>query len=366
MSQEPGDGLNRLEARLDPRLLQALDMVAPGTALREGIDGIIHARTGGLILLAEPDEVSFLLSGGLRLDVDYNPALLYQLAKMDGAIVLNSDATRILWANVQLMPDPTILSMETGTRHRTAERVSKQTKALVVAVSQRRDVVSLYVEGIKYILVDIPTVLSKANQALAALEKYRQHLDRISARLFEQELRGPVPLHDVLSVLQRAKFVIRMAAEVERYVIELGSEGRLIEMQLEEMSAGVTAERAALVRDYIAVDSEREVERAVAELGTLPHGELLDFGRLAEVLGYDRKTNVLDFMVAPRGYRALAKIPRLPRLVAQKIVQRFDDLEGIVATTDEELAAVDGVGDARAQEIRAGLRRLQEVGFADR
>jgi diadenylate cyclase len=366
MAREPGDELNQVEARRNPRLLQALDMVAPGTALREGIDGIIHARTGGLILLAEPEEVSFLLSGGIKLDVDYNPALLYQLAKMDGAIVLNADASRILGANVQLMPDPTILSMETGTRHRTAERVSKQTKALVISISQRRDVVSLYVEGMKYILVDIPTVLTKANQAVATLAKYRQHFDRISARLFEQERRGAVPLHDVLAALQRAKFTIRMAAEVERYVIELGSEGRLIEMQLEETSAGVMTERAALVRDYIAVDSESELERALVDLSELPDRELLDFGRLAEILGYDRKTNTLDFMVAPRGYRALAKIPRLPRLVAQKIVHRFGDLEAILSATDAELAAVDGVGEDRAHEIRAGLRRLQEVGYADR
>src|SRR5436305_2206318 len=189
MAAHVGDELHELEARLDPRLLRALDMVAPGTTLREGIDNIIHSRTGGLILISEADEVSFLFSGGIKLDIDYTPALLYQVAKMDGAIVLDADARRICWANVQLMPDPTILSMETGTRHRTAERVSKQTQALVVSISERRDVVSLYVEGIKYILQDIPTVLSKANQALAALEKYRQHLDRISARLFEQELR---------------------------------------------------------------------------------------------------------------------------------------------------------------------------------
>src|SRR6266516_2801795 len=209
MAPEPGDGLNQVEARLDPRLLQALDMVAPGTPLREGIDGIIHARTGGLILLAEPDEVSFLLSGGVKLDVDYNPALLYQLAKMDGAIILDADATRILWANVQLMPDPTILSMETGTRHRTAERVSKQTKALVIAISQRRDVVSLYVEGMKYILQEIPQVLSKANPGLATLEKYRSRLDQVSARLTGLELLGGCTLHDVRSVVQRAELGTR-------------------------------------------------------------------------------------------------------------------------------------------------------------
>src|ERR671919_2347012 len=168
-----GDDLQELEARQDPRLLRALDIVAPGTALREGIDNIVHSRTGGLIVIGDPEDVSFLFSGGISLEIDYTPALLYQVAKMDGAIVLSANSTKICWANVQLMPDPTILSLETGTRHRTAERVSKQTGALVIAISQRRDVVSLYVDGGKYILEDIPVVLAKANQALATLDKYR-------------------------------------------------------------------------------------------------------------------------------------------------------------------------------------------------
>jgi diadenylate cyclase len=361
-----GDELNELEARQDPRLLRALDMVAPGNPLREGIDNIIHSRTGGLILIAEADDVSFLFSGGIKLDVDYTPGLLYQVAKMDGAIVLDPEARKINWANVQLMPDPTILSMETGTRHRTAERVSKQTKALVIAISQRRDVVSLYVEGIKYILQDIPTVLSKANQGLATLEKYRARLDQVSARLTALEFAGGIVLYDVLSVLQRAELVTRMATEVERYIIELGTEGRLIEMQLEETVVGVIAERGALVRDYSAVDSEQGQERTLAELAELPHQELLDFGRLAELLGYDRKTNTLDFAVTPRGYRALSRVPRLPRLVAQKVVNHFGDLESILAASDADLAAIDGVGETRAQEIREGLRRLQEVDIVDR
>jgi diadenylate cyclase len=358
--------LNELESRQDPRLLRALDMVAPGTPLREGIDNIIHSRTGGLILLAETDDVSFLFSGGIRLDVDYSPALLYQLAKMDGAIILPEDASRISWANVQLMPDPTILSMETGTRHRTAERVSKQTKALVIAISQRRDVVSLYIEGIKYILQDITTVLSKANQGLATLEKYRSRLDQVSGRLTALEFAGGVTLYDVLAVLQRAELVTRMAAEVERYIIELGSEGRLIEMQLEETVVGVMADRAALVRDYTSVDSEQVIERTLSELASLDHTELLDFGSLAELLGYDRKTNTLDFPVTPRGYRALSNVPRLPRLVAQKVVNYFGDLDALLIASDGDLEAIEGVGEARAKEIREGLRRLQEVDLVDR
>jgi diadenylate cyclase len=366
MASVVGDELHELEARLDPRLLQALDMVAPGTPLREGIDNIIHARSGALILITEPEEASFLFSGGIKLDIDYTPALLYQVAKMDGAIVLDPRAEKIHWANVQLMPDPTILSMETGTRHRTAERVSKQTKALVVAISQRRDVVSLYVEGTKYILQEIPQVLSKANQGLATLEKYRARLDQVSARLTGLELLGGCALHDVLSALQRAELVTRMGAEVERYIIELGTEGRLIEMQLEETVVGVVGDRLALVRDYSAIDSDEQVDRILNELASLPHQELLDFGRLAELLGYDRKTSTVDLTVAPRGYRAMARIPRLPRLVAQKVVQRFGDLDAIVNATEDELAAVEGVGPGRAREIREGLRSLQEVDIVDR
>ena len=347
-------------------MLRALDMVAPGGALREGIDNIVHSRSGGLIVVGDPEEISFMLSGGLRLDVDYSPALLYQVAKMDGAIVLNAEATRISWANVQLMPDPTILSSETGTRHRTAERVSKQTDALVIAISQRRDVVSLYVEGSKYILQDIPAVLAKANQGLATLDKYRTRLDQVSTRLTVLEFEGGPVLYDVLSVLQRAELVTRMAVEVERYIVELGTEGRLIEMQLEETMVGVAADKAALVRDYSVEDSEEGLASVLQTLAHMPHQDVLDFGRLAELLGYDRKLNTLDFPVAPRGYRVLGRIPRLPKLVVQKIVHEFGGLEQVLAASDETLEAAEGVGPTRAKDIREGLRRLQEVDLFDR
>jgi len=365
MSPQSGADLNELEARQDPRLLRALDMVAPGTPLREGIDNIIHARTGGLVVIGEPDEMSFMFSGGIRLDIDYTPALLYQIAKMDGAIVLNADGSRICWANVQLMPDPTIVSLETGTRHRTADRVSKQTRALAISISERREVVSLYLEGMKYILQEIPTVLSKANQGLATLEKYRARLDQVSARLTALEFEGGGVLHDALNMLQRAELVTRMAAEVERYIIELGTEGRLIETQLEETVIGVTADRGALVRDYVIDDSEHSVEATLHALALLPHPDLLDFGRLAELLGYDRKINTLDYPVSPRGYRILGRIPRLPRLVAERVVHRFGSLEELLAASEDEIATIEGVGE-RARDIREGLRRLQEVDLVDR
>jgi diadenylate cyclase len=264
------------------------------------------------------------------------------------------------------MPDPTILSHETGTRHRTAERVSKQTEALVIAISQRRDVVSVYVDGTKYILEEIPIVLAKANQALATLDKYRSRLDQVSTRLTALEFEGGATLHDVLTVLQRSELVTRMAVEIERYIVELGSEGRLIEMQLEETMVGTAAEKAALVRDYLCGDSDEAFARALEEIGRLGHQDLLDFGRLAELLGYDRKLNTLDHPVSPRGYRVLGRIPRLPKLVVAQVVSEFGGLEELLAATDLELEAVEGVGEIRAKDIREGLRRLQELNLVDR
>jgi diadenylate cyclase len=347
-------------------MLRALDMVAPGSSLREGVDNVINASTGGLIVIGEPDELSFLFSGGLKLDVDYTPQLLYQVAKMDGAIVLDSEAKRLSWANVQLMPDPTIHSSETGTRHRTAERVSKQTKALVIAISARRDVVSLYQEGMKYILQDIPTVLSKANQGLATLEKYRARLDAVSTRLTTLEFASAATMHDVLVVLQRAELLLRTSHEVERYIIELGAEGRLIEMQLEETVIGVLPDRAALIRDYASDDSDVALDDTLAALSRLPHQELLDLGRLAELLGHDRKVNPHDVPVSARGYRALGRITRLPRLVGEKVIKELGSLEAILAASDAELTGIDGVGEARAADIREGLDRLRQVEVFDR
>jgi diadenylate cyclase len=357
---------NELESRQEPRLVKALEMVAPGTALREGIEQITHARTGGLILIGDPEEVAFLYSGGIKIDIDYSPAMLYQVAKMDGAIVLNANCTKIVWANVQLMPDPTILSTETGTRHRTAERVSKQTDALVIAISERRQVVSLYVDGAKYVLDEIPVVLSKANQALATLDKYRTRLDQVSTRLTALEFEGGATLHDVLTVLQRSELVTRMAVEIERHIVELGTEGRLIEMQLEETMVGVAADKVALIHDYLTDPSDETFAVVMDQLARLAHQDLLDFGRLAELLGYDRKLNTLDYPVSPRGHRILGRIPRLPKLVVTQIVREFGRLDEMLAASDVELETVEGVGEIRAKDIREGLRRLQEINLVDR
>jgi diadenylate cyclase len=157
-----------------------------------------------------------------------------------------------------------------------------------------------------------------------------------------------------------------MAVEIERYIVELGTEGRLIEMQLEETMVGTAADKAALVHDYLAENTDEAFAGALDQIGRLPHQDLLDFGRLAELLGYDRKVNTLDFPVSPRGYRILGRIPRLPKLVVGNIVREFRGLDEILAATDPELESVEGVGEIRAKDIREGLRRLQEINLVDR
>ena len=236
----------------------------------------------------------------------------------------------------------------------------------MIAISQRREIVSLYVDGAKYILEDIPTVLAKANQALATLEKYRLRLDQVSTRLTALEFEGGATLHDVLTVLQRSELVTRMAAEIESYIVELGAEGRLIEMQLEETLYGTAADKAALVHDYLVDESDDNFALALEQLGRIDHQDLLDFGRLAELLGYDRKVNTIDHPVSPRGYRILGFIPRLPKLVVANIVAATGGLEELLAVGDAQLESIEGVGEMRAKEIREGLRRVQEINFVDR
>jgi diadenylate cyclase len=354
------------DPRRDPQLLSALERIAPGAELRQAIDDVIRSREGALIVIGDPAELSFLYSGGMRLDQPFTPQFLYELAKMDGAIIVNPTLTKIAYANVQLMPDPTIPSNETGTRHRTAERVAKQTGALVVSISQQRSTISVYVGQARYQLDQVAESLAKTNQALATLETYGQRLHQVLTRLTALEFQNAVVLDDVLIVLQRAEMTTRMAAEIERDCVELGSEARLIKMQLHELVGDVPADRAAVVYDYHADGPGPKAALALEGLHALPYRQLLEAERLIELLGYPRDVNPLDHSVAPRGFRILARIPRLPEGVVKQVVSQMGDLDAIVRASQRDLEAISGVGTVRAREIREGLRRLQEHNLVDR
>jgi diadenylate cyclase len=356
----------RADPRKDRTLLSALSQVAPGTSLRSGIEDIIRAQLGALIVIGEPNELAFLFSGGMRLDLPLTPQLLYELAKMDGAIIVSSDLSKLVYANVQLMPDPTIASSETGTRHRTAERVAKQTGALVVSISQQRETVTLFVGDVRYQLGEIAAVLAWTNQALATLETYRTRLEQGLTRLTALEFQSAVMLDDILLVLQRAEMTTRMAQEVERNCVELGEEARLIRMQLDELMEEVPREKAAVVYDYEVSGDTANAAAALEDLAELPHERLLEFEEIAVLLGYPREANPLDYTVVPRGYRVLAHVPRLPEAVVRHVVRDFESLDAVIRASQRELEAVDGVGSVRAREIREGLRRLQEHNLVDR
>jgi len=348
------------------RLTEALQLVAPGTTIRDALDNIVRARTGGLLVFADEESIGPLLSGGISIDVEISHMIVYELAKMDGAIILDREGSHILHANIQLMPDPTIPSVETGTRHRTAERVAKQIDALVISISAARDVVTLYIDGTRYVLEEIRVILVKANQALQTLEKYKSRLSQVSTSLGALEFEDAVTLYDMLSVIQRSEMVLKIAREIERYIIELGSEGRLIRMQLEELMVDVREDRRAVLLDYLPDFADLSADEVSAALGSLHSEELLTLGRIGELLGYDQDVDALELHVSPRGFRILRKIPRLPKGVITNLVGTFGHLEDILNATNDELASVDGVGAARAHDIKEGFLRLRELNLLER
>lgn len=345
---------------MDSRLLKVLRTVAPGTSLREGLENILRAKTGGLLVIGDNPEVMELAEGGFAVNAEFTPANLYELAKMDGAIVISEDISKIIAANVQLIPNLSIPSSETGIRHRSAERVAKQTNALVISISQRRSVITIYKGNIKYVLKDLGVILNKANQAIQTLEKYRTVLDRVVTNLSILEFDEAVTLHDVTKAIQRTEMVLRVVKEIERYISELGTEGRLITMQLEELVANVEEEGRLIVQDYATQIGDKSPTSIMQMIGSWPAEDLLDLSLIARAQGYPGGAGVLDQNVAPRGYRILEKIPRLPMQVVENLVREFGSLRKILGATIEELDAVEGIGEVRARSIKEGLQRYRD------
>lgn len=345
-------------------LNEILQFVAPGTPIREGIENVLRAKTGGLIVVGHNDEVKKVIDGGFSIQCSFSSAHLYELAKMDGAIVLSDSGHKILFANAQLVPDPTIYSSETGMRHRTAERVAKQTGNLVIAISQRRNVITLYHGELRYALRDIGVILTKANQAIQTLEKYKIVLDQSIRTLGALELEELVTFKEVLQVLHRFEMVLRIKDEINDYVNELGAEGHLIRLQLAELLTGLEGEAALLIKDY-ASDKSVDPYPIIKQLQDLSSFELLDDSVLFKLLGHSSFTNI-DSPVVPRGYRTLSKIPRLPSIIIENLVTKYKNLKLILQASVEQLDEVDGIGEVRARKIRDGLKRLKEQLLIDR
>jgi diadenylate cyclase len=362
------EGAPIIPERSDDELLHAtLAAVAPGTELRDGLERILRGRTGALIVLGNDKVVEGISSGGFPLDVEFSSTRLRELAKMDGAIVLDRDGLRILRAATQLLPDPSIETNESGTRHRTAERVAKQTGFPVVSVSQSMQIVALYVANRRHVLENSSAILSRANQALQTLERYKARLDEVTGTLSALEIEDLVTVRDVASVLRRLEMVRRIKEEIDSYVVELGTDGRLLTLQLEELTGGLGNDRELVISDYLdAARNDGTVEQVVADLVKLTSIELLDLAAGAKAVGFIVGGDALDAPVSPRGYRLLTKVPRLPGAIIERLVDHFDNLQKLLAASLEDLMAVEGVGEGRARAVREGLSRLAESSILER
>ena len=347
---------------------RALAAVAPGTALRDGLERILRGSTGALIVLGFDQAVADLCSGGFELNTEFSATRLRELAKMDGAIVLDGAASGIVRAAVQLVPDPGIPTDEAGTRHRTAERVSRQTGHTVISVSKSMRIIALFIDGARFVLEDPAAILSHANQALATLERYRRRLDEVSGALSGLELEDLATVRDVTAVAQRLEMVRRIAGEIEGYMVELGTDGRLLALHLDELVAGTGQEQVLLAQDYVPArlqDRTRAAAAALARLESLSLDELLDVAAVAGVLGFGG-SDALDDVVSPHGYRLLARIPRIPMPVVDSLIEHFGGLQKLLAAGVDELNQVDGVGAAHARSVREGLSRLAESSVLER
>ena len=341
-------------------IVEVLKLIAPGTPIRNGLENILNAKTGALIAVADSEQVLDLVDGGFKLDVDFSPAKLYELAKMDGAIILSSDLKKILYANTQLIPSPDIYTSETGTRHRTAERTAKQTGALVISISQRRGIITLFRGNSRYVLKESAEVISKANQALQIVEKYKKVFDNKINMLNEYEFNDIVTLENVITAIQRAEMVMKIAEEVNRAIDELGEEGRLLEMQLDETVGDLEKEELLLIKDYIAPGKKRSAEKILSELKNIEYENLIKPDKIANLLGYEDFDNYDEVGVYTRGYRILSKIPRMPSTIVENLVKSFKSFQHILVADIQRLDEVDGIGEIRARTIKQSLKRMQE------
>jgi diadenylate cyclase len=343
------------------KLIGVLEQVAPGTELREAIERILRVGSGALIVVGNLGELRPIMSGGFNIGCEFTAPRLFELAKMDGAVILSKDLKILSWSNVHLVPDPSILTHEAGMRHRTAERVAKgYPRAFVIAISEKMHTISIYVDDDHFTLENIPLVLAKADQALQTLSRYRARLDKEYSHLNTLEIEDLVTLRDVVKVLQRNEMVVRIADEIRFQASELGKDGRLISLQLNELMAGMEKLGRLLVKDYYVPRDERVEDDVIMDLGNLTGDELMEDTLVAKSLGYRSSAELMNKLVRPQGYRILSMIPRVPSSVVDKVVARFDNLKNIMRASPALLDEVDGVGERRALAIKEGLERISE------
>jgi len=377
-------------------MADALALVAPGQPVRDGIERVLQADRGLLLVVGDGPEVLSICTGGFLLDAEFSPQRLSELAKMDAAIIVSATADRLARANVHLMPNATIPTIETGTRHRTAERVARSVDVPVVSVSAAMGLVTVYRGDARHVLQDERRLHERVRQALQTSRRFRQRFDTALASLSALEIADTVTVRDVAAVLQPAELLFRIADEVKVDIVELGEDGRLLRLQLDEVLEGVDPVRQLVMRDYLQgggdgvraarADGRRpgraatrgdgrgahrgvtsdESRGALATLAGFSTDELLDVRRMPGVLGLSSAHSDPDAPLEPRGYRLLHRLPRFPEPLVDRIVEHFAGLQRIMRTSVVDLEEVEGVGETRARSVKEGLARLAEASILDR
>ena len=333
-----------------------LSLVAPGSKLREGLDNILDGQKGALIVVGIDEEVEKVLDGGFSLNCEYTPERLFELSKMDGAIILDDNIERILYANVHLQPDKRYVTDESGTRHRTAQRIAKQLDRVVIAISERKRVQTLYKGDIRYKLRSLEELMNEASQGINTLERYRYVLDKSLINLTLLELDGIATVEEVCIVLQKFEMFKRIKIDVIECLFELGSEGKLLRLQLEDLVFGLKDEKLEFLKDYYFGGEEKEEELS-EEMSALDDSELLDLAKLSAVLGFGKTSKSLDNPVTTKGYRLLSKFGKLTKKDVDSLVERFGQLSKIQEASADDLSEV--LSKFKTNAVKRGFERVK-------
>jgi len=332
----------------DQELLSILRLIAPGTLLRTALDDIAKAKLGGLIVVSEAPEVLKLTNGGFEVNCRFNPQKLVELCKMDGAIIIDGELKKILFANTLLVPDHTIPSNETGTRHRTAERIAKQTGKLVVAVSERKNNITLYKGNIKYVLRPSEDILRRADETLRMLEKQREVFNELVLNLNVLEFTNLASTNDVILALQRAEITSRIEDIIRRYIIELGIEGALVKIQLKEMRKGIDNEELLILKDY----SPKDFFAVKIALSELTLDQLIEPMNITAILGYEK----LEDQITTKGYRILNKTS-LGKNEIEILINEIGGIQNIIENSEKSISLI---GEKKAGTLIKELSQLKE------
>ena len=338
------------------------NQLLPGQHLRIGVDLIADKKAGALIVIGSTPKLDKISSGGIILnDCIYSPEMLSELSKMDGAIIVDDQVTKILKANVHLNPSDSIQTTQTGTRHRTAERTSATTGLTVIAVSEETSLIKVF-ENFKTIeLEESSAILGKVNESLQSVDRMRRRFDDAVTTLGELEIENTLTNQEVLEVIQRGELLTRLANQVKSEASKLGKDAGLIMIQIDSLESGVLNTLNLVLKDHLPVRKFRTTVKANSEISKLSYDELNAIEHLGNVLS----KLPLDDISVSKGYRVLARLPNLPENLHDQIIQKFKTLPKLLTASPEKLYEVEGIGRSRAQQLRDYFDTLlKDIGFS--